>query len=286
MTLESYHLTTPHALTAPIVFGSPHSGRFYTESFLENSQLNQTEIRSSEDAFVNDLFSCVTEYGAPLLSATAPRAYLDLNRQVDELDPALIKGVKPNKNNPRITSGLGVIPRIVAEGKPIQTGKMTIDEAQARIDQYYHPYHNRLHSLLAETYRKFGRVLLIDCHSMPHAATTNMVVKGGGRPDIVLGDRFGASCGKAIVDKIETAFVEQGFSVSRNVPFAGAYIVQNYGRPSKNQHALQIEIDRSLYMDEATIQKSAGFWNTRDRITRVIQQIIQAGALDDVMAAE
>jgi N-formylglutamate deformylase len=283
---ESFIYMAPQRQDSSVVFCSPHSGRDYSESFLENSTLDSHQIRTSEDAFVDQLFDCAPDCRAPFLMATAPRAFVDLNRRADELDGAIIHGIAKNVTNPRVVSGLGVIPRIVAEGRVIQAGKMTMAEAQDRLDRFYHPYHARLKQMLRQTRQKFGHAILIDCHSMPHGATVNMVVKGGGRPDVVLGDRFGASCARVVIDAVEKAFVKQGFSVSRNVPFAGAYIVQEYGRPSVGQHAVQIELDRSLYMDEARIEKSADFDQVRRRLRSVIKDLSMISAHEVSIAAQ
>jgi N-formylglutamate amidohydrolase len=286
MSDESFKYIAPRRKRSIVVFCSPHSGREYSESFVANSILDSHQIRTSEDAFVDQLFDCAPDCGAPLLLAMAPRAFVDLNRRADELDGAIIQGVRKNITNPRVASGLGVIPRVVAEGQAIQMGKMTLSQAQDRLDTVYHPYHNKLKQVLSETRQKFDKSILIDCHSMPHAATASMVVRGGGRPDVVLGDRFGASCSRAIMDAVELAFVNQGFSVSRNVPFAGAYIVQEYGRPSVGQHAVQVELDRSLYMDEACIQKHEGFEQTRLRLRAVVQELILIEAMGLPVAAQ
>jgi N-formylglutamate deformylase len=273
MSDESFKYIAPQRQSTNMVFCSPHSGRQYSNEFLQNSILDSQQIRTSEDAFVDDLFDCAPEMGAPLLIANAPRAYVDLNRGADELDGALIQGVNKNITNPRVTSGLGVIPRVVAYGQTIQSGKMTITQAHARLDDVYFPYHAKLKQVLDQTRDKYGQAILVDCHSMPHSATADMIVRGNARPDIVLGDRFGASCSKAVLSSVEQAFQRHGFSVSRNVPFAGAYIVQQYGRPSAGQHALQIEIDRSLYMDETQIVKNENFAHTQARIRAVVQEL-------------
>lgn len=286
MSDESFKYMAPTRLRSSVVFCSPHSGRDYSQSFLENALLDSHQIRSSEDAFVDMLFDCAPDMGASMLVANAPRAYVDLNRSADELDGALIEGVRKSVSNPRVVSGLGVIPRVVAEGRAIQSGKVSITQAQARLDQVYHPYHAKLRQVMDHTRNKFGQAILIDCHSMPRSATGDMVVRGGGRPDVVLGDRFGASCSKAVMDAVEAAFVAQGFSVSRNVPFAGAYIVQEYGRPSIGQHAVQVELDRSLYMDEARIEPNVQFDETRMRLQAVVRTLCLIGAQEIPIAAQ
>ena len=244
---------------------------------MDAARLDAAEIRSSEDAFVDLLYGEAPEFGAPLLTANAPRAYLDLNRGSDEFDAALISGVRRVSHNPRVASGLGVIPRVVANGRSIYDGKLSLEEAHFRIANYWRPYHDALQTLIDENHRTFGRAILIDCHSMPHEALDNIATGGSPRPDVVLGDRFGSSASTAIVEQIEAAFASRGLEVARNVPFAGAYIAQHYGRPSRRQHAVQIEIDRALYMDEVTLKPRADFDEFRTALTDVIAEIAEIG---------
>ncbi|MFN3664065.1 N-formylglutamate amidohydrolase [Yoonia sp.] len=285
MLTSPYHLAQPMSRTTSVVFASPHSGRDYPPSFLRRSVLDAREIRSSEDAFVDQLFASAISQGAPLLTATAPRAFLDLNRGPDELDPALVEGARRYAHNPRITSGLGVIPRVVANGRQIYRGKMTLVEAHQRVTQYWRPYHDQLQMLLDQSITAFGEAILIDCHSMPHEALENMGPPGAGRPDVVLGDRFGATASGGVMDRIEAAFADAGLKVARNMPFAGAYIVQHYGRPSRGQHAVQVEIDRALYMNERTLEPSAEFTAFRDLLARVIAQLADIGRVPEVRVA-
>lgn len=273
MTPNEYYLREPKRLTSAAVFSSPHSGRDYPEAFLQSSLLDERDLRSSEDAFVEDLFGAAPEFGAPLIAASAPRSFVDLNRAITDLDPAVIHDVGRGRPNARVASGLGVIPRVVAEGRAIRSGKMAYAEARARLDRFYTPYHDRLEALLQQAQTRFGQVLLIDCHSMPGEALSHNRTPGAVRPQVVLGDRFGASCARDWVDEIEAIFRREGFTVTRNAPFAGAYITQTYGRPSAGRHALQIEIDRSLYMNEATIRTNSEYANTKRRLTSVVRQI-------------
>ena len=285
MLTSPYHLAQPMSRTTSVVFASPHSGRDYPPSFLRRSVLDAREIRSSEDAFVDQLFASAISQGAPLLTATAPRAFLDLNRGPDELDPALVEGARRHAHNPRITSGLGVIPRVVANGRQIYRGKMTLVEAHQRVTQYWRPYHDQLQMLLDQSITAFGEAILIDCHSMPHEALENMGPPGAGRPDVVLGDRFGATASGGVMDRIEAAFADAGLKVARNMPFAGAYIVQHYGRPSRGQHAVQVEIDRALYMNERTLEPSAEFAAFRDLLAQVVAQLADIGRVPEVRVA-
>ena len=282
----AYEVLHPEKRTSCVVFASPHSGRDYPWSFLRKTILDEHSIRTSEDAFVDQLFDCAPQFGASFLKAGAPRAYVDLNRNVDELDPALIEGVCRGGNNPRIASGLGVIPRVVAGGRSIYSGKISHDEAQRRITQYWRPYHEMLQKLLDHTRQRHGQAVLIDCHSMPHEATNGVAKSGIRRPDVVLGDRFGASATGEVVDRLEAAFVDAGFVVTRNAPFAGAYITQAYGRPSKGQHAVQVEIDRSIYMNEQLIRPNGNFEAVQAAVRGVVQEAAMIGQGRIPLAAE
>ncbi|GAA0305044.1 N-formylglutamate amidohydrolase [Rhodovulum strictum] len=269
------------------MFSSPHSGRDYPWSFLRQTVLDERAIRSSEDAFVDMLFADAPAHGAPLIAADAPRAYVDLNRAAEELDPAVIDGARLAGHNPRISSGLGVIPRVVANGRAIYHGKIGLAEAEARIASYWRPYHDCLQALMNEAQVRFGEAILIDCHSMPREAIESISPAGRRRPDVVLGDRFGASAAADVVDRIEGAFAAAGLRVGRNAPFAGAYITQRYGRPARRMHAVQVEIDRSLYMDETEVSPSQGFEAFRRLMASVVADLAEIGRAGEVpLAAE
>ena len=286
MNSNAFRLTRPLRQETSVIFSSPHSGRDYPAAFLAASQLNTAQLRSSEDAYVDRLFARAPLFGAPLLCAVAPRAYVDLNRAHDELDPALIDGIARAVENPRISSGLGVIPRVVAGSRAIYRGKISRQDAQDRLDQYWHPYHHALQSLIDSTHARFGEVILIDCHSMPHEAIATHARSNQPKPDIVLGDRFGAAAGREVMEQVEQSFVAEGFRVARNSPFAGAYIAQHYGRPVSRKHVIQIEIDRALYLDEAKVEPSPRFAEISVRLNRVVAQIAQIGRRVLPLAAE
>ena len=272
MPTPAYELRLPKMRETGAVFASPHSGRHYPADMMAHAVLGPHAIRSSEDAFVEELWAGAVEHGAPLLSAHYARAYVDLNRAQDELDPAVVDGVGRARHNPRIASGLGVIPRVVAGGRAIRRGRLSMAEARGRIARAWAPYHAKLIQLLGEARGTFGTAILIDCHSMPHEA-----IEGGAkRAQVVLGDRFGAAAAPDLVDRIEAAFTDAGLRVARNAPFAGAWTVQHYGRPSIGQHAVQIEIDRALYMDEALIARSSDFEAMRSLLTGVAGVICDA----------
>lgn len=285
MSKKPYQLSLPEQRTTSVVFASPHSGRDYSWAFLRKSVLDEHTIRSSEDAFVDQLLEPAPHHGAPVLCATAPRAFVDVNRSAEELDPALIDGVRSAAANPRIASGLGVIPRVVANGRAIYRGKLSEKEAKDRIEGYWRPYHETLQGLLDDSMAKFHEAILIDFHSMPHEAIES-INHPGGRPDIVLGDRFGAASHPEIVEQVERAFRAAGLRVARNAPFAGAYITQHYGRPSRGQHVVQVEIDRSIYMNEARIRPNGNFAAFRRTMSRVVYDIANIGRKVRPLAAE
>jgi len=286
MTGNPFKVTMPQQWTSSVVYASPHSGRAYPRALMRRTVLDATTIRSSEDAFVDQLVGAAPRFGSPLLCALAPRAYVDLNRAVDELDPALIEQIPKASHNPRIASGLGVIPRVVSNGRSIYSGKISAKDAQTRLETVWKPYHDQLQTLLRDCRHQFGQAILVDMHSMPHEAIDALGRSARRRPEVVLGDRFGAAAHADIVDQIEAAFQNAGLRVARNSPFAGAYITQAYGRPSRHQHAVQIEIDRALYMNEDTITPSDDFSAFKEMITGVLATVSEIGQQRAPMAAE
>lgn len=281
-----YSLSLPAVRQTCAVFDSPHSGAEYPADFLACTALGPLQIRSSEDAFVDELYSDAPRFGAPLMAARVPRAYVDLNRSPEDLDPALISGTMRRFVSPRIAAGLGVIPRVVAEGRPIMTGKLTLFEARRRLAANWYPYHDRLQQLIQESRRLFGVALLFDCHSMPRDALASAPEVHGRRPDIILGDRFGVSCDRWVMEGAVEVFREAGFSVARNAPFAGGYITQTYGRPRQGVHALQIEINRSLYMDEKRIERRDDFAEVASLVRKAVEGLASLGVRPLRVAAE
>ena len=285
MLRKTFRLSEPAVTTAPLIVSSPHSGREYDWDFLTATVLDADRIRSSEDAYIDVLLERVPTLGVPLLAASMPRAFLDLNRAPEELDPAVIRDLPRGQTNPRISSGLGVIPRVVAQGRAIYEGKISHREARQRIDRVWRPYHAQLAQLMEAAHRRFGQAILLDVHSMPHEAIEGTGSEGA-TPQIVLGDRFGASAAPDLMDRVESVFVELGFRVARNTPFAGAYITQTYGRPGDDRHAIQIEIDRALYLDEVRVRPMQSFDEMQRLLTEAVARICaEVTGLQD-MAAE
>jgi N-formylglutamate amidohydrolase len=257
-----FEIIAPSAWTQPAVFNSPHSGRCYDAAFLATSRLTALTLRRSEDCYVDELFACVTELGSPLLRANFPRAYLDVNREPYELDPRMFHEALPgfaNTTSVRVAGGLGTIPRIVSEGEEIYRAPLPLSEALRRIEGLYRPYHRTLTRLLSEVHGKFGAVVLVDCHSMPSSAVALQQSAGSRRADIVIGDRHGSACAYEITAYLEELFAEQGFCVIHNKPYAGGFITHNYGSPAGGYHALQVEINRALYVNEQTLERLPDF---------------------------
>lgn len=270
-----FEILAPARWTSPAVFNSPHSGARYTPAFLRQSRLSPRALRKSEDCYVDELFGSCVRHGAPLLRAHVPRAFIDLNREPYELDPRMFNGPLPgyvNAASPRVAGGLGTIPRVVAEGEDIYREKLAFAEALARIEGIYLPYHRALAALLQQVAGHGQPVLLVDCHSMPASAMAH--VAGKARIDVVLGDRFGSSCDPAIATLLEQELKAQGLAVLRNKPYAGGFITQNHGAPVQARHALQIELNRGLYMNEVTLEKTPRFGTLQHSLARVVARLL------------
>ncbi|MBI1245527.1 MAG: N-formylglutamate amidohydrolase [Alphaproteobacteria bacterium] len=271
-----YRILEPSARRVPLIFSSPHSGSDYPAAFVAGARLDPVTLRRSEDAFVDELFDCAPEHGAPLLKALFPRAYVDVNREAWELDPAMFDGPLPafvNAASPRVGAGLGTVARIVANGAEIYRGKLSFDDARTRIEALYMPYHAALERLVADEVARHGRCLLVDCHSMPSVGGPADRDPGRARLDFVLGDCFGAACAPIVAETAEASLKRMGYAVGRNDPYAGGYITRHYGQPARGRHALQIEINRQLYMDELAISRSAGFQPLRTAIARLVADL-------------
>ena len=256
-----FEVLEPTPQGAPIVLCSPHSGRAYPQPFVATSQLDPLTLRRSEDAFVDELFLPAAGLGAPLLRAHFPRAYLDANREPYELDPAMFRDALPayaNTRSLRVAGGLGTIARIVSDNNAIYREKLNFAEAKRRIDTLYWPFHSALRGLLERTRAEFGCAILIDCHSMPSIGGPFDEDPGHARAEIVLGDRYGTSCARALTDAAERHLRGLGYQVLRNNPYAGGYNTEHYGMPGRGFHALQIEINRALYMDESRLERGPG----------------------------
>lgn len=269
---EPFVLVEPAETVVPVIFASPHSGSFYPEDFQDQLIVPLMDLRRTEDAFVDQLFAGVAAMGAVQISGTHGRAYVDLNRDARELDESMFQDGAPRttgQQSARVKAGLGSLPRVGASGREIYRHKLSRDEGRLRLDHIHDGYHDMLHERLDEFKGRWSDVILIDCHSMPsrQAGRSNL-------PDIVLGDRFGSSCSPRLTSLVERRFRKQGLTVSRNSPYAGGYTTRRYGRPRQGVHALQIEINRGLYMREDTVEPLPGFAALKTILKDVAEHVI------------
>jgi N-formylglutamate deformylase len=257
----------------PLVLASPHSGRDYPPAFLAQTRLQPAQLRRAEDAYVDELLSGAVAAGAPLIAARIGRAYLDLNRAPEEIDPAMIADPLPRGAavSERVTAGLGVVPRIAAHGLDIYAARLRLGDVEARVAGVHAPYHDALRGLIEEARRTYGCAVLLDCHSMPS-------LPSGARPaaQVVLGDLHGRSASPALVDAIETQLQATGFRVARNDPYAGGYTTAAHADPANGVHVVQIEVDRALYMDPARLLRHDGFASVRSALGRLAHALVAA----------
>jgi len=268
----------PALQSVPIIFASPHSGRAYPADFVAAARLDPLSLRRSEDSFVDELFAAAPEHGAPLVSATFPRAFCDANREPWELDPAMFADPLPpwvNTTSPRVGAGLGTIARIVASGETIYRGKLAFAEAERRVREFWEPFHATVEALISGTRAMFGVCLLIDCHSMPSGGSSRV---GGKSADFILGDAHGTACTPRVTQFVERRLIELGYVVRRNDPYAGGYITRHYGRPRDRVHALQLEVARELYMDEARIERLPRFASVQRDIGTLVEALARDAA--------
>ena len=272
----AFTLTRPRRHSAPVVFSSAHSGRDYPPAFVASARLDAMRLRRSEDAFVDLLYASAPRLGAPLLAANFPRAFCDANREPWELDPGMFEDALPdwvNVDSPRVAAGLGTIAKLVGSGENIYGGRLHFAEAEARVRDCWQPFHAALAELLETTRLHFGAVLLVDCHSMPGNA-----LPARAPADFVLGDAYGTACTPAFTALAEQTLRGMGYRVRRNEPYAGGFITRHYGRPRQDIHALQIEINRALYMDEAAIAQGPRFDAVADDLARLVAVLTEAAS--------
>lgn len=273
------HVSHPKIWRSGVIFASPHSGSVYPKAFINRSPLNLQMLRRNEDAFIAELFAPVIEYGSPLLSAQFPRCFVDVNRAPDELPFEWAPDA--GQPTPRAAAGLGVVPTMLSESMAIYKKPLSYRAARARLTALYHPYHDALQELITQASLEFGAALLIDCHSMPGFAPM-----GSRRPDIILGDRFGVSCHPETIARVERSFRGAGYNVTRNYPYAGGYVTQHYGKPRAGIEALQIEINRDLYLNPVTMKKKRSYDALAENLKAVISEIIEGQPRTGLLAAE
>jgi len=255
----AFEIIEPAQWRAPIIFNSPHSGSVYPTEFLDSSRIDLPALRRSEDSFMDELIGHLSDHGFPVVKVHFPRSYVDVNREPYELDPRMFTGRLPsfaNTRSMRVAGGLGTIPRVVGDGQEIYRDRLSVDDALSRIEALYKPYHRALRRLINQAHQSFGTVVVVDCHSMPSIGVSRDEPR---RPDVVIGDRYGTSCSALLPDVVEHTMNSLGYAVGRNKPYAGGFITEHYGNPASGLHAIQLELNRAIYMDERRREKGPRF---------------------------
>ena len=271
MATSVFTLVPPDALDAartvvsPLVFASPHSGDVYPADLGAREDLPELSLRSAEDALVDRLAAAQPDLGIPLIAARLGRAYVDLNRDPAELDPAVVEGA--DAATARVAAGFGVIPRLTGDGQVIRDHALTRENALARLAAAHRPYHETLERLIHRARDRFGFAVLVDWHSMPSRAVGRSA--GVRSPDVVLGDRHGSSCSAEVTRLLRAQFERAGWRVALNRPYAGGWSTQRWGRPGEGLHAVQVELNRALYLNEEALTPGPNFAMTQKVIRRV-----------------
>ena len=279
--LPPFEIMEPATWRAPIIFNSPHSGSVYPDEFLRASRIDLPTLRRSEDSFMDELIADLLARGFPTVRVHFPRCYVDVNREPYELDPRMFTGRLPsfaNTRSMRVAGGLGTIPRVVGDGQEIYRDRLNVDEALHRIETLYKPYHRALRRLINRVHQQFGTVILVDCHSMPSVGVSRNEPR---RPDMVIGDRYGTSCAALLPNLFEDVLGRLGYSVGRNKPYAGGFITEHYGNPASGLHAIQIELNRAIYMDERRRERGPRFAQVASDLT-VLAEVLATVPLDDL----
>lgn len=279
--LPPFEIMEPATWRAPIIFNSPHSGSVYPDEFLRASRIDLPTLRRSEDSFMDELIADLLASGFPTVRVHFPRCYVDVNREPYELDPRMFTGRLPsfaNTRSMRVAGGLGTIPRVVGDGQEIYRDRLNVDEALHRIETLYKPYHRALRRLINRVHQQFGTVILVDCHSMPSVGVSRDEPR---RPDMVIGDRYGTSCAALLPNLFEDVLGRLGYSVGRNKPYAGGFITEHYGNPASGLHAIQIELNRAIYMDERRRERGPRFAQVASDLT-VLAEVLATVPLDDL----
>ena len=269
----SFRFHAPETELVPAVFDSPHSGTAYPADF--GTIAPMADVRRSEDAFVDELFGAAPAHGAPLIAAAFPRIYIDPNRDLIDLDPAMLDGAWPDPLVPsrKTELGVGLIWRIMPPDIPLYDRLLTVSEVRGRIERCWKPYHRAVEGALDAAYHRFGKVWHINCHSMP--AVGNAASEDGPavRAEFVLGDRDGTTCEPGFTAFVADQLRGMGYHVKVNEPYKGVELVRRYSDPAKGRHSLQLEVNRKLYMDEKTVEKNDGFRDLQANLTKLVAAV-------------
>jgi N-formylglutamate deformylase len=260
----------PERDPVPLVLDSPHSGADYPEDFVYRCALPM--LRRAEDSYVDQLYDAAPLHGATLIAALFPRSYIDANRAADDFDPAILTRPPPPTLKPRPVSRVGLVRRHARPGIPIYDRKLDPEDVLARIERFHKPYHRVLDDSVDALHREFGAVWHINCHSMPSYGN-RLLGRRGEHGDFVLGDRDGTTCERDFTDFVARFLRRLGYDVRINEGYKGVEIVRRQGRPDANRHSLQIEVDRSLYMDQKTLEKLPGFDQLRADLAGLVEAV-------------
>jgi len=260
----------PDGAPIPLVLDSPHSGEWYPDDF--DHAPPRALVRQAEDTHVARLWRAAPALGATLIEARFPRAYIDLNRSLDDIDPELLADAWPVPLFPsrKTQQGIGLVWRLACAGVPLYSRKLASSEVRSRIDRYWQPYHAALATILDARHREFGAVWHLNCHSMPAVGDALSDDPERERADFVLGDRDGTTCEPEFMQCIADSVREMGYSVALNDPYKGVELVRKHGRPAENRHSLQVEVKRTLYMNERTLEPNAGYARVERDLARLL----------------
>ena len=277
--MEPYRVRRPTAPSAPVVYDSPHSGRFYPPDF--ETKASRVELRRGEDAYVDELLDHAPSLGVAVLDATYPRCYIDLNRAETDIDAALLSEPWPTALAPTEKSarGLGLLRRYVGPGVEVNARLLSVSEVRDRIDRVYRPYHAALDRLIDETRVAQGRVWHVNWHSMKsvgNAMTPDGAVER--RVDFVVSDVEGRSAAREVTDCVVSALRDLGYRVGVNDPYKGGEIVKRIGVPESGVHSIQVEVNRALYLDESRVEKAVGFAPLGLDLERVTRRLVAAAS--------
>jgi N-formylglutamate amidohydrolase len=269
-----YEIRGPREPELPLVLDSPHSGNRFPADF--DAVVGEAELREAEDCFVDELWGAAAALGAPLLAAQFPRTYLDPNRHAGDIDEELIEGTWGGEivASGKAKIGKSLIWRTLEDGRPIYARRLRPDEVRRRIERFHTPYHDALRTLLDAAHQRFGAVWHINCHSM-RAVAGKQSDDGEGRPraDIVLGDRDGTTCDPGFTEFVRATLAGMGYDVKVNDPYKGVELVRAYSNPRGGRHSLQIELNKRLYMDEATLEKAPGYRALQSNLGKFLETL-------------
>ncbi len=272
----SFRVHGPALAAHPLVLDSPHSGHDYPDDF--GAAVSLRDLRDGEDCHIDRLYAPAVERGIPLLAALVPRTYIDVNRHEADIDPDLLDGEwpVPIQNSGKANIGKALVWRLLDDGRAIYDRRLAVEEVMQRIEQHHRPYHAALRQLIDQTHARFGRVLHLNLHSMRSVAGV-MGVGGAGhvRPDFVLGDRDGSSCAPRFTEQVRGTLESLGYRVLVNDPFKGMELVRAHADPSRQRHCLQIEVNRRLYMDEASLQRTDNFPTLQGHLMTLIDRLCE-----------